>query len=157
MFDIIKDDPLWWILGALVTGFVAGWGAYAAILAVGAFEVVRKGSWVAKSDIVGNLLRVETLAELDKLIEIGTSMDTNKAGEVEVFMNRVHTFIHYLDIPKEYELAGDKFSFAERQVDYTIRDIPNLGGAKRPLPDKMARILGVLKGLRSSLLSKAGD
>lgn len=157
MPDLIKNDPVFWFLAAIVTGFIAGFGAYRAIIAVGAHELVRKGSYILKSDIVGKLLRSEALQQLDHLVELGEKLDGTKQSDAENFMTRVHTFVHYLDLPKEIEIGGDKFSFAEKQIDYIIRDIPNSGQPPRPNPEKIFRIGGVLKGLRSSLVSKAGS
>lgn len=42
MPDLIKNDPVIWFLAAIVTGFIAGFASYRAILAVGAHEVVKK-------------------------------------------------------------------------------------------------------------------
>ena len=154
MLDLIKNDPVLWFLAAIITGFIAGFGAYRAIIAVGAHELVRKGSYILKSDVVGKLLRSEALAQLDHLVELGEKIDGTKPADAENFMTRVHTFVHYLDLPKEIEIAGDQFSFAEKQIDHIIRDIPNVGKSPRPNPEKIFRITGVLKGLRSSLVSR---
>jgi hypothetical protein len=156
MPDLIKNDPVLWFLAAIVTGFIAGFSSYRAILAVGAFEVVKKGSYLLKSDVVGKLLKSEALQQMDHLIELGEKLDGTKLADAETYMKRVLTFVHYLDLPVETDGLAGKSSFAENQIDFTIRDIPNVGQAPRPNPEKIFRIVGVLKGLRASLVSKAG-
>ena len=155
--EAIAHSPTFWALGLLVTGFVCGFSAFQAILAVGAHEVIRKGTYVLKSEVIGKLLRTETIREIETLIDLGNSLDISKLSDAEVYMNRVHTFVHYLEIPKEYEIAGHHYSFAEQEIDRIIRDIPNKGGVKAPLGEKIPRIVGVLRGLRSSFLSVAGN
>lgn len=155
MPDLIKNDPILWFLAAIFTGFVTGFSCYRAILAVGVFDVVKKGTYLLKSDVVGKLLKSESLQQMDHLIEIGEKMDGNKVADAETYMKRVLTFIHYLELPETDGSAG-KSSFAEQQVDFTIRDIPNVGQSPRPNPEKVFRIVGVLKGMRASFISKAG-
>ena len=156
MPELIKDDPVLWFLAAITTGFVAGFSSYRAILAVGAHEIVKKGSYLLKSDVVGKLLRAEALQQLDHLIELGENLDGTKIADAEAYMQRVQTFVHYLDLPVESDGIAGKTSFAEKQIDFTIRDIPNIGQVPRPTPEKVFRIVGVLKGLRASLVSKSG-
>lgn len=155
MDEVIRNHPAMWVLASLVSGFVAGFGAYKAILTVGAHEVVRKGSYVLKSEIVGRLLRSESLQEIDHLIELGEKIDANVRNDAETYMLRVHTFVHHLNLGDDAEYGNR--SFAEESIDHTIRDIPNLGGPARPLEEKIARIVGVLKGIRAGLASKAGQ
>jgi hypothetical protein len=155
MDNVINSHPVLWVLSTLVVGFVAGFGAYRAILGVGSLETVRKGSYVLKSDIVGRLLRAESLRELGHLIELGEKMDTSATKDAETYMLRVHTFVHYLDLEKDAEYGNR--SFAEESIDHIIRDIPNTGTGPRPIPEKIARIVGALKGLQSSLVSRAGE
>ena len=106
---------------------------------------------------MGKLLRSEALLELDHLVELGEKMDGRKQADAENFMTRVHTFVHYLDLPIWVEVGGEKSSFAEKQIDWIIRDIPNRGLPPRPNPEKIMKIVGILKGLRSSLVSKTGS
>jgi hypothetical protein len=157
MPDLIKDAPVLWFLAAIVTGFIAGFGAYHSIIAVGVHELVKKGSYILKSDVVGKLLRTEAIQQLDNLIELGEKMDGTKQSDAENYMTRVHTFVHYLDLPEEIDILGVKRSFAEKEIDHIIRDIPNVGKPPRSNSEKIFRIAGVLKGLRSSLVSKAGS
>jgi hypothetical protein len=84
------------------------------------------------------------------------TIDTKNVGATETYMTRVHTFVHYLGLAKDIDIAGDEYFFAEKEIDWIIRDIPNLGGAKRPLNEKVAKIVGVLKAVRSGFHSKAG-
>lgn len=157
MPDLIKNDPVLWFLAAIVTGFISGFGTYRAFIAVGAHELVQKGSYILKSDVVGKLLRSEAIQQLESLIELGEKLDATKQSDADNFMTRVHTFVHYLDLPKDIDIVGEKSSFAEKQIDYIIRDIPNTGKPPRTNPEKIFRITGVLKGLRSSLASKVGS
>jgi hypothetical protein len=154
MDELIKSNPVVWLLGSLVAGFVSGFGAYAAILKVGAHEIVQKGSYVPKSEIVGRLLRTESLQQLASLIELGEGMDPSRKEAAETYMLRVHTFVHYLGLETDAEYGNR--SFAEESIDHVIRDIPNIGGA-RPVAEKIARIVGVPKGVESSLISKSGQ
>lgn len=156
MIDLIQNAPVLYFLVATVTGFIAGFGAYRAIIKVGVHDIVRKGSYILKSDIVGNLIRSEALQELDHLIELGGKIDGTKLAEAVNFMTRVHTFVHYLDLPKELNIGEDKFSFAEELIDHIIRDIPNTGQTPKSNQEKIFQIIGVVKGLRSSLSSNAG-
>ena len=158
MAEAVKNDPVVFLLGALVTGFIAGFGAYRAILTVGAHEVVQKGSYILKSNVVGNLLKTEALAQIDHLIELGEKVDfKSKSRQADDYMVRVIAFIHYLDLPKDVDQEIEPRSFAEKTIDHIIRDIPNVGQEPAPLPEKVARIVGVLKGVRASLTSQAGQ
>lgn len=142
----------------LLIGFFGGIGAYQFILKTAKLKVVRKGSYILRSDLVGNLLRTESLQTIGHLVEIGKSIIGQGAQineqDAEVYMLRVHTFVHHLDLPKVYEVAGDEFSFAEAKVDHIIRDIPNTGGQTAPLIQKVSRIVGVLEGVRGSMASR---
>ncbi len=153
MAQAIQNDPLFWALSAVATGFIAGFGAYRAILSVGAHEVVKKGSYVLRSDIVGTLLRSEALQQLDHLVELGEKMSKPNAQEVATYITRAHTFVHYLDLPKDDRASGYPMSFAERQIDLIVRDAFKQGLSG---PEKAHQIVGILKALRSSLASRTG-
>lgn len=151
---LLENDPFLIVGASLVTGFIAGFAAFKAILGVGSFETIKKGTYILKENIVGNLLKNEAIAEIEKLIEIAEKMDHNKTQDVYNFMNRVLTFVHYLDLPKDTDETIGARSFVEREIDHTIRDIPNIGGAKASLDQKLNRIAGVLKGLKASFSSR---
>lgn len=148
----VEQNPVIATLVMVFVGFTSGIGVYQGILEITQLDVVRRGTYVYKSDVVGNLLRKEALTEIKHLAELGEKIDFNaQPGQGEAYMLKVHTFVHYLDLPKEIEIAGDKYSFAEKQVDHIIRDIPNTGQAAAPLDQKIMRIVGVLKGIQASL------
>ena len=152
--DSIEQHPVIVTLASLLIGFTAGIGAYQGILSIAKLDTVQKGSYIKSSDVVGNLLRNEALREIEHLIELGEGLDADDdSTEIESYMVRAHTFVHYLDLPKHDEIAGTEYSFAEQRIDHIIRDMPNTGDPPAPLDQKVSRIVGVLHGLKASLSS----
>ena len=155
--EVIEQHPVV-ILVSLFVGGSASIGVYQGILRIAKLETVQQGTYVKKSNLVGNLLRNEALQTIEHLIEIGTNEINRESGmdeqEAEMYMLRVHTFLHHLNLPKIYAMGSDKHSFAEQKIDHIIRDIPNTGKPPAPLVQKLSRIVGVLKGLKESLISR---
>ena len=148
----VEQHPVIVALASLFIGFSAGIGTYKSIQSIANLDVVQQGTYIKKSNVVGNLLRKEALGQIEHLIEIGGKIDFDEnTAEGEDYILRVHTFVHYLNLPQEIEIGGEKYSFAEQRIDHIIRDIPNTGGPPAPLDQKVSRIVGVLKGLKASL------
>ncbi len=153
--ETLEKNLVIFFLSAIFMGYAAGFGSYQAILEVAKLDTVQRDAYVLKSNIVGSLIKNEALQQIEHLIEIGENIaSSKKKNEAENYMLRAHTFAHYLDLPIEYEIAGNKFSFAEQTIDYIIRDIPDTGQPAHQLPDKIERIVGVLKGLKGSFSSR---
>jgi hypothetical protein len=140
-----------------IAAFVAGWGAHIAVESAANLECIQKGTYVLKKDVVGNLLRNESIAELGALIEVGENLNPEQdKKKAETYMLRVLTFVHHLDLPKDGGSLEKNISRTEERIDFIIRDIPNTGSPPRPLSEKINMIVGVLQGLRSSLVSNVG-
>ena len=112
-------------------------------------EIIR-----ALPDIAGPVVEQRTeAAVLDQLIELGGRLTTVELGgrlttesEMISYMHRAYMFVCGLGLPKDSEFGQAR---AEEVVDFTIRDIPNAGDPPAPNKDKVARILGVLQGLKA--------
>ena len=149
----VESNPVIAILVAATSGFAAGFGAYQSVLSIGTCDVVKAGSYVMKSDVVGKLRRHEAVKEMEHLIEIGGRL-RDSPEEAEKYMLRVHTFVDHLDLPKTIEIGGDLYSSTERTIHYIIHDIPNTGDPALSSEKKVARIVGILVGLKSALNSR---
>ena len=87
-----EAHPIVSMASALCAGFLAGFAAYHTILEVSGREPVAKNSYVLKTDVVGNLLRTESLAEIEKLIEVSSGIDADKdKKKAETYLLRVST------------------------------------------------------------------
>ena len=125
---------------------------------MGAHEVVQKGSYILKSNVVGNLLKTEALAQIDHLIELGEKVDfKSKSRQADDYMVRVIAFIHYLDLPKDVDQEMT-LAHLQRRRSITSFETYRMWAKSRPrYRRKVARIVGVLKGVRASLTSQAGQ
>jgi hypothetical protein len=157
MEEIIKNNVIIFFLTSLVTGFIAGIGAYKTLLAITNQTTVIKGTYVLKSKIVGKVLRDEVLTEIRKLIEIGKELDLVKNPDKgEAFITRVDVFVRNLDLPKERDFGGKKMSNPAYMLHLLIMENKFYGYGDLTINQKVQRVVGILQGLEASFISNSG-
>jgi hypothetical protein len=117
----IEHNLLVFFLTALVTGFIAGYSAYAKIVDTSGKVLVGKDTYILKTDLVGTILKTEAVREIDHFIEIGQSINNNEA-ETRVWLMRVLAFIHGLNLEKDSEWNGHPMSAIESDIRYVFLD-----------------------------------
>ena len=148
----IERNIAFWTAMMLIIGFSSGIGAYIALLEITNQETVIKDSYVKKSELVGGVLRTEVIRELEHLIEIGESIDIKKDPEkAGKFFARTRAFLVGLDLPKSAEYPDGDF-MSEPVLDHKMIMMQNhwYGHEDITMSEQVARILGLLQGLKSS-------
>lgn len=137
----IEQNLLMFFLTALVTGFFAGYSAYAKVVETSGQVLVGKGEYTLNIDRVGTILKTEAIVEIDHLIEIGQSIKNNEE-ESTVWLMRVVAFIHGLNLEKDSEWKGRPMSAIETDIRYVLLD-PSIEVQRQ-------KTLGVLLGFRAA-------
>jgi|SRR5271165_638458 len=144
--DPLKKSTLFIFSTALVGGFLAGWGGYRGMLAATNQEPVVKGSYILKADITGTMvLKRDAIQEIDKLIDEGTNLPDNP-GTMVSWLQQVIVFIHYLALPKDVIVAGEKISYIEKSILWAQSD--------PVVKVQVSKTLGALKGFRDAEVAR---
>src|ERR1700683_1464331 len=137
----IKQNTILY-LGVLVTGFIAGVSAQEAVLKWANLETVTKGSFVLKKDLTGTMVqRKDAIRDINNLIEQGAALKSDK-GAMVTWLLQVSTFIHYLQLPPEVSVEGEKVSHLEQAALFAQTD-PDLDV-------QVKKTLGILQGFRDA-------
>src|SRR5262245_7421624 len=111
VLDRTKNSPVVVFLGAIVTGFMAGIGAYGSFLTINNKTNLVKGTFVPKSALMGQLLRTEVIDESRDLMDAGRNMDIDKKpDEGEAYLTRVEIFLRSLELPKVRTFGDEPMS-----------------------------------------------
>lgn len=138
---IIQNNLAVFFLTTLVTGFMAGFFAYEKIVEITGEELVIPDSYILKKDIVGKLLRIEAISEIDHLIEIGSS-NINNENATRIWVMRVLSFVHGLNLEKDSKMNGIAMSTIEADIRCANQD-PSFEKQRQ-------KILGILLGFKSA-------
>jgi hypothetical protein len=153
----IEKNLALWVLGLLLAGFLAGVGAYKTMLEITNQETVVKGTVIKKSDLVGSILKSEIIKELDHMIENGQKIDaTNDPSEAGVFLSRTRSFLIGLNLPKDKNYQDTPLSSPVFDHQMIMMRNSWYGHGDITLSEHVARVLGLLKGLKASYSARAG-
>ncbi len=140
--EALKNSALLQFLIALVIGFGAGYGTYREMLVVSNQVPVAKVSYVLKADITGPMVvRRDAIRDIDKLIDEGGNLP-NDQGAMTSWLQQVAIFIHYLGLPAEVSVDGERISHIEKSIRYAQQD--------PILRVQVRKTLGALKGFRDA-------
>jgi hypothetical protein len=153
----IENNLTIWTLAMVVAGFSAGFGAYKAMLDATNQTTVVRGTFVATSAVVGKILKVEVTRELGYLIETGKEIDAKKdPAKAGVFLARTRAFLIGLDLPKDKDYQGTPLSSPVFDHQMIMMKSSWFGHDDITLPEQVARVVGLLQGLKSSYSARAG-
>ena len=153
----VENNLVLWTLGLLFFGFVSGIGAYKTMLGITNQVTVVKDTYIKKSELVGSILKTEVISELDHLIETGEAINAESRNEAGIFLARTRSFLIGLNLPKDAEYQTTMMS--QPVLDHQMIMMRNswYGHEDITLSEQVSRVLGLLRGLRSSYRARAGD
>lgn len=141
----LTDSPLWICLGFLVAGFTSGAGGLLWLINGLNMTIVVKGTCVSVNDIYGVVISDKAVLQIGQLIELGR----NYAGKTEdsrIWLMRVVSFIHGLELRKDTEWQGAAVSRIESDVRYALLD-PSVDVQRQ-------KVVGILEGFRGAMESR---
>lgn len=141
---IIETNLVIFFLATLAAGFLAGWNAYTAVLTATNQVTVIKDTFTLNKDLAGRILRSEAVQEIDYLIEAGKSIGND--SQKRVWLSQVLSFVHGIELEKDFEWHSLKVSATEADIRYAFED-PSLDV-------QVQKTLGVLKGLRGAMQTR---
>jgi hypothetical protein len=154
----IEKNQTLWALGFLFSGFLSGIGTYTALLEITNQETVVKGTTIKASNLVGNILKTEVIKELEHMIEIGRNIDAIKnPSSAGVYLSRTRAFLQGLDLPKDKDHSGTQLSYPVFDHQMIMMRNRWYGHEEITLSEQVARVLGILEGMKASYLSSDVD
>jgi hypothetical protein len=141
----LEDNVIWVMIVALASGFAAGAGGFK--WGIDAFnqDIVTRGTYILRRDLVGNLLKSEAIIAIDFLIQNGQSLDGD-APQSRTWLMQVLAFIHGLNLEKDFNWQGNRVSAVEADIRYALTD-PSL-------EIQVQKVLGILRGLRAAFQAR---
>jgi len=138
-------NPVFRALAGAALCFGAGFGSYRAILEIAHLDTVPKDSYVLKQDLIGRVIGVEALAEIEHLVEIGEKLSGN-VNDSRTWLLRTVTFVHEVKLEQDTTVGNTKMSTVEKDIRWSLED-PSV-------ESQVQKTLGVLQGLRSAFRAR---